>query len=253
MPNSNIGDTMEKAISCQSKVRIKRAIENLLGLHIMRRDYHGYRDCSDIEHCNCRIAAIFDVGANIGQSALKFRIAFPKAKIYCFEPIGKTFEMLKENTKEYANLTYHQIALGSREGEAEMYLTEQSNASSLIRPDTVIGREVVALRTIDGFASDNKIERIDILKIDAEGFDLEVLKGARNMLSSRQIAFVLTEVGFHPGDDRQVLFDDIRSYLLPMGYAVFGVYDQQLEWSGEKRLRYANVCFVREDAILHKG
>jgi hypothetical protein len=55
---------------------------------------------------------------------------------------------------------------------------------------------------------------------------------------------VLAEVGFHPGDDRHVLFDHVRDYLVPFGFSVYGVYDQQLEWSGENRLRYANVCFA---------
>lgn len=244
---------MKEAISCKSKVLIKRTIENLLGFHIMRKDCHGYRDCSDIKHCNCHIATIFDVGANIGQSALKFRVAFPKAKMYCFEPVKETFETLKKNMADYDNVTYHKIALGSTEGESEIYLTGQSNASSLIKPCVVTGSEKVMLRTIDGFASDNQIKQIDILKIDAEGFDLEVLKGAKNMFLSQQISFVLTEVSFDPNDARQVLFDDIRSYLLPMGYALFGVYDQQLEWSGEKRLRYANVCFACEDTFLRNS
>jgi FkbM family methyltransferase len=192
------------------------------------------------------------VGANVGQTALKFRIAFPKAKIYCFEPVKKTFEILKRKMNSYNTISCYQIAFGSSKGQETIYLTDQSNTSSLLKPDKKVGSEVVNICTVDGFALDNQIKRIDLLKIDTEGFDLEVLKGAQNMLSSGQIAFVLTEIGFHPGDARHVLFDEIRSYLLPMGYAVFGIYDQQLEWSGEKRLRYANVCFSKESAFIYK-
>ena len=152
----------------------------------------------------------------------------------------------------YTNIDCHNVALGGSDGQATIYLTGQSISSSLIKPNTIVGSEVVEIRTVDGFAAKSQIKRIDLLKIDTEGLDLEVLKGAQNMLSAGQIPFVLVEVGFHPGDTRHVLFDDVRSYLLPMGYALFGIYDQQLEWSGEQRLRYANVCFSKESAFISK-
>jgi hypothetical protein len=83
--------------------------------------------------------------------------------------------------------------------------------------------------------------------IDVEGFDLDVLKGSRECLSCGKVPFILVEVGFHPGDDRVSFFDDVRSFLLNYGYGVYGVYDQQLEWSGVRRLHYANVCFHRTE------
>jgi len=86
------------------------------------------------------------------------------------------------------------------------------------------------------------------LKVN-EGFDLEVLKGADSLLSSKCVPFVLVEVGFHPGDSRHVLFDEIRDFLMGKSYAVFGIYDQTLEWSGENRLRFANVCFCSEKSF----
>lgn len=225
-------------------------IEDLLGIQINRASHHGHRVSTDIRRSGCQISVIFDVGANVGQSALKFRVAFPKAKIYCFEPVKETFEVLKGNVNTYDTISCYQIAFGSSDGQETIYLTDRSNTSSLIKPNEIVGSEVVNLRTVDGFASDSQIKRIDLLKIDTEGFDFEVLKGAQNMLSSGQIAFVLTEVGFHPGNTRHVLFDDIRSYLLPMGYVLFGIYDQQPEWSGEKRLRYANVCFYNQSVEI---
>lgn len=120
----------------------------------------------------------------------------------------------------------------------------------MVKPDSIVGSELVKLSTVDNFASDNQIRQIDLLKIDTEGFDLEVLKGAQSMLSAGQIAFALPEIGFDPGDARHVLFDEIRAYLLPMGYAVFSIYDQQ-QASGEKLLRSANACFSNENAFLY--
>jgi FkbM family methyltransferase len=215
--------------------------------------HHGHSDCGDIKRSGCQISIVFDVGANIGQSATKFNKAFPQTRIFCFEPVKTTFHKLERNMYGKANISCHNIAFGANSGQATIYLTGQSNTSSLLQPKEIVGSEVVDVWTIDEFTSENQISRIDLLKIDTEGFDLDVLKGAHRILVAGQVPFVLVEVGFHPGDTRHVLFDDVRSYLLPLGYAVFGIYDQQLEWTGENRLRFANVCFSKESAFLERS
>jgi FkbM family methyltransferase len=235
-----------------ARASIRKRVESALHLQIIREPSHGNRDCTDIERSGCRISVVFDVGANVGQTADRFGIAFPDARLYCFEPASGTFDTLRRHLAGLSNVSCHQLAFGSAAGQATLYLTGRPDANSgtnsLIAPKNVVGTETVELCTIDGFASDNEISRIDLLKVDAEGADLDVLVGARNMLSSQRVAFILTEVGFHPGDTRHVLFDDVRSYLLPLGFHIFGIYDQTPEWSGH-RLCYANVCFASETAF----
>ena len=174
---------------------------------------------------------------------MKFAAAFPDAVIHSFEPVSVTFDLLVRNLRGRPKAYCHRLALGKAPGEAQIYLTQHSTTSSLIRPDDARGSEIVQVGTVDEFASTHGLDRIDLLKIDTEGFDLDVLEGAAGMLSRGQIKFTLVEVGFHRGDRRHVLFDDVRDFLVARGFAVFGIYDQQPEWSGENRLRYANVCF----------
>ena len=112
--------------------------------------------------------------------------------------------------------------------------------------------ESVRVTTVDAFASANAIDRIDLLKVDAEGHDLNVLRGAAAMLDGGRVAFVLAEVGFARAQPPHVLFDDVRDLLAAHRFAVFGIYDQQLEWSGENRLRYANACFCHESVVNTK-
>jgi FkbM family methyltransferase len=221
-------------------------MESLFDVRVYSTRPHGRDDCHDIQGTGAVMTTILDVGANDGVSAIKFLDAFPTATIHSFEPVTKTFDILRRNVARHKEIYCHQLALGAKPGVAQIYLTEHSTMSSLVRPDTPLGEESVRITTVDDFAVEHHIERIDLLKVDAEGFDLEVLHGAERMLQAGDVAFVLAEVGFHRGDDRHVLFDDVRDFLVPKGFAVFGFYDQQPEWSGENRLRYVNACFCHE-------
>jgi hypothetical protein len=64
----------------------------MLGKQIHPKDRHGLSDCADIGRSGCKISTIFDVGANVGQSALKFQEAFPRARIHSFEPVSATYK-----------------------------------------------------------------------------------------------------------------------------------------------------------------
>lgn len=231
------------------KAHVNKALENAMGVRLYSIRAHAREDWYDIKKSGCLIETIFDVGANIGQSARKFREAFPRANIYCFEPVRDPFQELQTTLRGDSHVQCFQVALGSTSGFGKIYLTDHSTTSSLVEPENSRGFEEVPIDTIDSFCEAHALDRIDLLKVDAEGFDLEVLKGAASLLSAARVAFVLVEVGFHPGDTRHVLFDHAREFLMPHGFSVYGFYDQNLEWSGESRLRFANVCFANETAF----
>jgi FkbM family methyltransferase len=229
--------------------RINRLLEGWFGLRVYSVRAHGRDDCVDISNSGTQLRIIFDVGANVGQSAKKFRAAFPHARIYSFEPEPRCYQELLLSTSGDPNIQCFQLALGDRAGSSTIYRTEHSTTSSLIEPDHYLDRVAVDIETLDDFVDRKGIDRIDLLKIDVEGFDLAVLQGGKKMLSANQIPLVLVEVGFTKGDSRHVLLDDIRDYLAPFGYFVYGIYDQNREWSGEPRLRFSNVCFANPSAF----
>ena len=229
--------------------KLKARIESALGVQIKKMSRHGHYLCNDLKKTKCPVNIIFDVGAHIGESTEKFKIGFSGARVFCFEPVAQVFNTLSANVAGLAGVSCHNLALGSINGEMQIYMAGASNTNSLIKPETACKSETVAVQTLCGFAESHSVPRIDLLKIDAEGFDLEVLKGAEAMLAGDCIPFVVVEAGLHPQDDRHIVFDEIRDFLMPFGYAVFGFYDQQPEWSGEARLRYANICFSKESAF----
>ena len=138
--------------------KIQTKIEDVLGVNIRRRS-HGARDWFDIGRSGCVIKTIFDVGANIGQSAIKFLDSFPNPTIYCFEPVQETFGELVRNVGNSPNVHCHQNAMGSRECVRPIYLTGESLCNSLIMPSAIVGTEDVSVLTVDGFASKTQLRQ----------------------------------------------------------------------------------------------
>ena len=228
----------------------KGLVESLFDVRIYSARPHGRDDCHDIQRSGIPIRTILDVGAHTGESALKFHRAFPEATIHSFEPVGETFAQLRQSVAGHPRIHCHQLAMGDRTGTATIYLTSHSTTSSLVRPEFSRGEETVQMTTVDEIVAGNALPHIDLLKVDAEGLDLHVLRGASKSLEKGRISFVLTEVGFSRTEPAHVLFDEVRDFLAEHHFAVFGIYDQQLEWSGENRLRYANACFCHESVVM---
>ncbi len=145
------------------------------------------------------ISTIFDVGANEGQTAKTLRKYFPSAKIYCFEPSESAFQKLSQSIQSDHNTIGTKLALGSIIEEKIYFEYESSVLNSfesrtpVSSSDKAIRKSKITLSTVDKFCLEHKIETIDILKIDTEGFDLEVLKGAKELLLNRRVRFVYFE------------------------------------------------------------
>jgi FkbM family methyltransferase len=149
---------------------------------------------------------LFDVGANVGNYTLALNEQLPGAKIYSFEPVAKTFEQLELNVGGKSN-TFN-IGFGSVPGKAFLYNTVDTGASELSTTHKEIlsdifksTEEIAAIEfetdTIDNFCLKNKIEKIDFLKIDVEGNELSVLKGAEKMLANGGIKLIQFEINAH--------------------------------------------------------
>ncbi len=83
--------------------------------------------------------------------------------------------------------------------------------------------EKVNIGTIDDYVAKNKIEKIDILKMDTEGYEDKVLSGAINTLRENKIKIVLTELAFDNVRDKYLSFSDLEKYLLPNNYRLVGI------------------------------
>jgi FkbM family methyltransferase len=200
-----------------------------------------------------RLHTFFDVGANVGNTASNFATTFPEAKIYCFEPITAAFNELSIRMNKFPSAMCYRLGVSSEVGSFEMTSKGTSTGNSIVTErdaNTLMDKEVVSVTTLDQFTKDNRIDRIEFLKIDTEGHDLNVLQGATGMLEHRRIDFVQVECGVSPMNQRHVKLEVLRDFLLGKGYALFGFYDQTPEFSGNWCLRRVDAVFIRESLAV---
>jgi FkbM family methyltransferase len=142
----------------------------------------------------------FDVGANTGSYSKVLRHYVPGARIYAFEPHPKSFAALGKVLAGDDAVLVNQ-ALSDTPGEMTLYDFAEHDGST----QASLSREAVALfsgnvvehrvtcSTVDDFMAAQGIDRIDLLKVDTEGFDLSVLRGARAALAAGRIGTIQFE------------------------------------------------------------
>jgi FkbM family methyltransferase len=192
------------------------------------------------------LRTVVDVGANVGDWTLDHLDHAPGATFYCFEPSADTYATLSGRMARRARVRTFQAAVGGAPGTARLYHIGTSVERSLHAPVAEQGdvaAEDVPVLTLDGFAVANGLTHVDLLKSDTEGFDGEVLAGARGLLQRQAIDFIFVEVNFSKDDAGHSDFDAIAAQLGEHGYRPIGFYDVHL-WGPLWFVAYLNVLFT---------
>jgi FkbM family methyltransferase len=200
------------------------------------------------------IKTVFDVGANEGQSAREFLRHFPTARIFSFEPTPATFRQLSQFALTQPRIKAVNVALGKTSGKAEFNENAFHQTNSLLlaspRGEEYLGPAVtdfqrkieVELTTLDEFCRKESVEEIDLLKLDVQGFELSVLKGARHLLATRKVGCLVLEVSFIPLYENQGTFHDLTTLLTGHQYDLVGFYD--FAHSAQHRLMWCELMFT---------
>jgi FkbM family methyltransferase len=200
------------------------------------------------------IATIFDVGANVGQSTLRFRASFPDATIFAFEPAEAGYNKLARTVESLPRVRTFRLALGREVSRAHLRAKGASPANRIVESPSLFERSRLDPVTIvagDAFAAEHGIDRIGFLKIDTEGHDLDVLVGFQRMLSEMRIDILQAEVGMNPENTRHAPLEAVKAYLESLGYRVVHLYEQVLDvaFSGRPVLRRVNAIFASAATI----
>lgn len=166
---------------------------------------------------------VFDVGANIGTVSLACaKIVGNTGKVKSFEPNSKIFQYLKKNIEinNYSKIIQaHNFGLGSKNKNYKF--TEFSDDTSNTPSDN--GKSIITIKKLDDFIK----EKINFLKIDVEGFEYEVLKGAKNSL--KEIEFVYFECNRDLLDKHNSSEKMICDFLKRLNFIVYQVVDYKLK------------------------
>jgi len=234
-----------------NKTKIINILERLSGRQIVRRSPGRGADLfANIDQIygkqNFRV--VFDVGANVGQTAVVYRKEFRNAEIYSFEPVSATFQKLEANLGVTEGVHLFKIGFGSKASSVEISLGEDSRTSSILYPQGSV-LESVEIETLDDFVVQHDLDCIDLLKIDTEGYELEVLKGGYGLLRTQRIAMIYIEVELVHTNRHFVSLEDINNVLVEHGYEIFGIYEQQPHWTGEHSISFCNVLYIAPKLI----
>jgi FkbM family methyltransferase len=200
---------------------------------------------------------ILDVGANVGDFAAAMRRQFPDAPIVCVEPVVATAERLRRRHGRDSRISIVRVALGARPGQGHMVLAGSADMHYLERAGIdAAGRESpgptekVDVTTLDALCDEQGIKHVGYLKIDTEGGDLDVLRGAAGLFDAQRVDLVEVEAGMNPFNRRHVPFETLKAWLEAHRYFAFALYEQVPEWpSGAPHLRRVNVVFASEAMI----
>mgnify|MGYP001228589029 FL=1 len=161
----------------------------------------------DITFYKC--PTIFDVGGNEGESIDFFLNLFDNPKIYSFEPETKSYQKLLKKYGKNKTINLFKFAFGNKKEELKLKINVKSSTSTLSKinvkskyyylkslilnrskNNVFLGEEKVKVKKIDDFFYQKKIKTIHILKIDTEGFELNVIKGAKKVMKKTKIIII---------------------------------------------------------------
>ncbi len=153
-------------------------------------------------------SVVIDAGANIGAFSVFAAHLAPKGRIYCFEPTPETFAILQKNTREYPHITLFPMALGETKKNIDLIINEGAQAANTLADSGMLdshsakhfGRRVsVRVTTIDALG----LERVDFIKMDAEGYEKQIIEGARHTIKTCSPLMSLS--AYHrPGDKKDI-------------------------------------------------
>lgn len=217
-------------------------------------DVRRYHPTSDGVEAFLRSAAscgvILDVGANEGQFAQLVLSRGWTGQIESYEPIGAAHAVLRERASAYPNWTVApRMALGATPGTVELNISADSQSSSLLGmlprqirgapAASYVGTETVRLDTLANVAP---VEGPLALKMDVQGYEQQVLEGARPILD--RVAVIWSEMSLQPLYDGEPLYTELGTFMIDLGYTCVGIFPGHYDRANGEMLQVDGL-FVR--------
>jgi FkbM family methyltransferase len=169
---------------------------------------------------------VIDVGANVGQFSVAAAKLFPDVQVHSFEPLPECVGRLQGHARKLGNIDVYPLALGESPGEVRFHVNSHTQSSSILRlarahREAFPGaRETeslpIQLTTLDEVMKNTRIRPPCLLKLDVQGYETRVLRGATESL--RRVDYVILEASFRPMYEGESLFMDIAGEMTDHGF-----------------------------------
>jgi len=247
--------------------RAKRALKRMLamcgyeapGLKLRRRVCIGYNLIRDVKLILGRdLYCMIDGGAHFGETALNFGDEFPDALIFSFEPTPEAFGELRRNTRDYPHIKLINACLGEKNGTAILHINNDSQTNSLLdvaeessrwvpaEVTTEKTRAEVPVYALDDFVPDQINRPVDLLKLDVQGYEMMVLRGAAELLARAAFPLIYLEICYVPQYRDQTSLPDLYSLLYGYGYRLVSTYPSEFDARDYKYGVGGDLLFVHE-------
>jgi len=193
---------------------------------------------------------IYDVGANVGTTLDEFKRWWPGANIHCFEPQKECWEQLEISSSRYSpdEVIINKFAVGNMASDQATFYSHDINTgvsgfhkinfqsqdsihlNRLLESDpkglegyrrSLNHERHVRVVRLDEYMKRSGVSRVNLLKIDTQGYEPEVLDGLGKRLSDVDV--VITELMFYDYYERSLSFSDIEKFLLPAGFHLYDI------------------------------
>lgn len=202
-----------------------------------------------------RIQKIVDVGGYHGDMVHFFSTVFPFADWKVYEPTLANYEIIKNRFISNQHISVFNKGVGAKPGLLTFQKFDNGELNTFkqiqeeYRPLDAVEVEVVSL---DQDLLDWSKEGIDFIKIDVEGFEMEVLTGMSHLLEQNKVGMVYIEVGFCKDDERHTDFQVVKNLLEKFGFSFFGLYDLY-HYRKPTELLFSNALFLNEHYLQSKS
>ena len=215
--------------------KIRKLIKILANPYYTRALFKGV--AAAIEHeqvlANLSCLLVVDIGANRGQFALAVRACCPDTTIISIEPLARPAAVFKQVFAGDSGTVLHVTAIGPRQEQRMMHISGRDDSSSLL-PISSLQEEIfpgtgevetteVTVTPLDLLLSADEMARPAMLKIDVQGFEMEVLRGCEPLLEN--FDWIYAECSFVELYSGQKLASDVIQWLVERGFIISGIYN----------------------------
>ena len=198
-----------------------------------------------------RPRAIVDIGAYVGNWSRMARQVFPGVPVVMIDGNPENDEALRAAAQSIGSEAKHYVALLGPETREEVTLLQSGTGTSMLRELTTFGARPiqVSMHTLDGLLKPEGLSSPLLLKLDVQGFELEVLRGGMDTLRKAEV--VVLEVSTLPYNENAPLFADVVGFMANAGFAVYD-FCGQARRVADHALFQMDMVFAHHDSPLRR-